>query len=121
MYAECLNETGEVGQAYQYIDMVRQRPSVNIVPLSIAKPGLTSDQMRKLIEHERIVELGGECVRWFDLMRWGYFDDQALVDTLIKRDFEFGVKPFRPGKDKYKPIPQTEMDLNPNFTQNPGW
>jgi tetratricopeptide (TPR) repeat protein len=121
MYAECLNETGETSRAYEYIDMVRQRPSVNVVSLLQDKPGLTQVQMRKQIEHERIVELGGESIRWFDLLRWGYFDDPALVDTLIKRDFEFGMKPFRAGIDKYKPIPQTEMDLNPNFTQNRGW
>lgn len=121
MYAECLNELDRTEESYQYIDMVRQRPSVNVVPLSIQKPGLSKAEMKKQIEHERVVELGGESVRWFDLLRWGYFDDPALVDTLKKRDYEFTVKPFRPGLDKYKPIPQTEMDLNPNFTQNPGW
>jgi tetratricopeptide (TPR) repeat protein len=121
MYAECLNELDNTDQAYLYIDMVRQRPSVNVIPLSDQKPGLSKNEMRRQLEHERIVELGGECVRWFDLLRWGYFDDPALVEILKNRDYEFTIKPFRPGLDKYKPIPQTEMDLNPNFIQNEGW
>ncbi|MCE5331740.1 MAG: RagB/SusD family nutrient uptake outer membrane protein [Bacteroidales bacterium] len=121
MYAECLNELGQTQEAYKYIDMVRARHSVNVVPLTIAKPSLTQDQMRLQIEHERIVELGGEGQRWFDLLRWGYLDDPNKVDILRKRDYEFNKKPFRPSLDKYKPIIQTEIDLDPNLTQNPGW
>ena len=119
MYAECLNELGQTNEAIDYIDMVRKRAGV----MTLKDQGIlfTKETMRQQIEHERIVELGGESIRWFDLMRWGYLDDPAKVAVLKTHDYEFTTKPFRPGEDKYLPIPQMDMDLNPNFTQNPGW
>jgi hypothetical protein len=69
--------------------------------------------------HERVTELTGEDWRCFDLARWGYLDDQAKVDILASRDFEF--KNFVVGKSKLLPIPQSEIDVNPNLKQNPNW
>lgn len=80
---------------------------------------MTQQQMREQLEHERICELGGESVRWFDIMRWGYLDDEAGKQHLLERDYEFET--FRPGIDKFLPIPQREIDLNPNFNANTGW
>lgn len=116
MYAECLNETGKTALAYQYIDQVRERPSVNVIPLSVEKPNLTQDQMRIQIEHERIVELGGESWRWFDLMRYGYLDTEAGKQILLSHDYEF--KNYVVGRNKYLPIPQREIDMNNNLRQN---
>jgi len=59
------------------------------------------------IRHERLVELGFEMHHFFDLVRWG-LASQEIPD-------------FIPGKHEYFPIPQTELDLNPMLTQNPGY
>ena len=73
------------------------------------------------LEHERILELTGESVRWNDLARWGYFDNAAKIAQLKLRDPEFNNFVLLEGKSKLMPIPQAERDINPNLGQNPGW
>ncbi len=120
LQAEALNQLdGPVAEVYQYIDMVRQRPSVNIVPLSEAKPGLSKGEMQEQIEHERVVELGAEGLRWQDLARWGYLDTEEGRQALVARDPEF--KTYRSPYCKYLPIPQYDLDINKNLKQNEGW
>jgi hypothetical protein len=63
------------------------------------------------IEHERMVELSLEFHRWFDLKRTG------RATTILSE---------RKGKAITEqmlvlPIPQTERDINPDLTQNPGY
>lgn len=118
LYAEALNELDRTSEAYKYIDDVRQRPSVMVVKLSIAKPDLTKEQMRLQIMHERTTELGGESQRWADLNRWGLLDTEEGKTQLLEHDYEFSN--FKPGIDKYLPIPQIELDCDPNLSQNYG-
>lgn len=117
MYAEALNAQGQTPQAYQYVDRVRQRAGLRT--LTAAMPGMTQAQFQRQLEHERITELSGESLRWNDLARWGYFDDATKLNELKARDNEF--QNFVIGKNKYMPIPQTEIDINPNLKQNPNW
>lgn len=116
MYAEVLNELGRTADAYQYVDRVRQR--AGLAPLSAARPGLTKDQFRSQIEHERITELTGEGWRWHDLVRYGYLNSDAPA-LLVARDPSFAN--FKASRDLFLPIPQRDMDINPNLTQNPGF
>ena len=46
-------------------------------------------------------------------------DENGLIDP-FKTDLPNGYE-FRPGQDYLSSIPQTELVLNPNLTQNPGW
>lgn len=112
MYAEALNETGKTAQAYPYVDQVRQR--AGLAKLSTAKPGLTQAQFLNQLKHERVTELSGEGHRWNDLARWG-----DLGPQLAPRDPAFST--FVKGKSELLPIPQTDRDLNPSLTQNPGY
>lgn len=112
MYAECLNATGSTSQAYQYVDRVRQR--VGLAPLSTVMPGMTQAEFLAQLKHERLTELCGEGHRWNDLARWG-----DLGPGLATRDAGFAN--FVIGKHELLPIPQTEIDLNPNLSQNPNW
>ena len=114
MYAEALNQTGKTADAYQYVDRVRERSG--LAKLSDVKPGLSQADFLKQLMHERITELTGEDVRWNDLARWGYFDDAAKLGELKARDPEFNN--FVIGKNNYLPIPQSEIDINPNLHQN---
>lgn len=111
-YAEALNEMGRPAEAYAYIDPVRAR--VGLVPLSVAKPGLSQAAMRTQIEHEQLLELGYESNRWLYLVR-----HDLLGPELAAHDPEFRF--FEPGKSGLLPIPQSEVDMNPNVKQNPGW
>lgn len=112
MYAECLNETNNTAQAYQYVDKVRQR--AGLATLTAAMPGLTHDTFLAQIKHERITELSGEGHRFNDLARWG-----DLGPALQTRDA--GFKNFVKGKHELLPIPQQDLDININLKQNPGY
>ena len=96
---------------------MRQR--AGLLPLSVARPGLSQVQFQAQLEHERITELSGESVRWNDLARWGYFDNATKLNELKARDPEFNN--FIIGRNKYMPIPQSEIDINPNLKQNALW
>jgi hypothetical protein len=117
MYAEALNNLGRTADAYPFVDRVRERAGLE--KLSVVKPGLSQAQFLQQLMHERVTELTGECVRWNDLARWGYFDDPAKLEELKRRDPEF--ENFQIPRNKYMPIPQSEIDINPNLTQNTGW
>jgi hypothetical protein len=117
MYAEALNNLGRTTEAYAHVNRVRQR--AGLASLSVVRPNMTQAQFQQQLEHERITELTGESVRWNDLARWGYFDDAAKLNLLKARDPEFNN--FIIGRNKYMPIPQAEIDINPNLRQNPGW
>lgn len=116
MYAECLNELGQTGDAYDYIQMVRDR--VNLPDLETVNPGMTQAQMRDQIAHERLLEFALEGHRFDDIRRWGWLQDATKLSWLQSRDDEFST--YQPGRE-YFPIPQYEVDNNPGYEQNPGW
>lgn len=113
MYAEALNEQGNPAQAKPYVDQVRAR--VNQPPLAA---GMSQSAMRDAILHERLLEFGLEGQRWLDLERQNLLT-AAYLPVLQSHDAEF--KFFVPGKSELLPIPQAEINLNPNIKQNPGW
>ncbi len=112
MYAEALNGLNQTPAAYPFVDRVRVRAGMR--PLSVAMPGLSQTAFLNQLKHERIVELSGEGWRFADLARWG-----DLSAALASRDPEFTN--FTKGKHEWYPIPQTDIDLNPNLTQNPNY
>ena len=116
LQAEALNEQGQTSAAIALINQIRQRPSVNLAPLSAS--GFTQASLRTQLMHERATELAGEGVRWFDLQRWGLLDTQAGVDQLKTRDAQFNT--FTVGKSRLLPLLQTEVDLL-RLAQNPGY
>lgn len=106
-YAEALNEkNGPVTEAYDAINKVRVRAG-----LAALTTGLTKDQFRDSVYHERRLEFVYEHQRWFDLVRTG-----RLVQSLHAVG-----KTNATDKHYLYPIPQRELDLNSNLTQNPGW
>ena len=110
MFAEAENEVnGPTTAAYAAINRVRAR-----VNMPNVTAGLTKDQFRNEVIHERRVELGFEGQRWFDLVTMG------IANQKINAINELGRK-FVPNKQELFPIPQSEINLNPNLTQNPGY
>ena len=108
MHAEALNESGQTGQAYQYVNQVRQRVGKSDLA------GLSTTQLRDSILYERMFELGLESSRFNDLRR-----HNLLSSALASRDPDFAN--FTTGKSERLPIPTTETNLNPNVNQNPNW
>jgi len=108
--AEALAELGRTAEALVPLEEVRARARAQAAdPSTTLPPVTTTDQQAliSIIRHERRVELGFEMHRFFDLVRWG-----------IAKDV---IPGFVVGKNEVFPIPQTERDLNPNLSQNPGY
>lgn len=118
MLAECENELGNTAAAVDYLNQVRDRPSVMMPHYPTAQfPVGNKDQVTKAIMHEKMVELGGEEIRNRDILRWrkkGYFTTDP-------------ISYFRANRDELLPIPQQEIDNNPKLgtggidAQNPGY
>jgi starch-binding outer membrane protein, SusD/RagB family len=117
MYAEVLNElNGDRALAVEYINKVRRR-----VNMSDLDPTFFNDYnlLFNQIKHERLVELCGESVRWFDLDRWGDIHTQEGVNALAQRDPDFNT--YTVGENHLYIIPNREISLFPGLTQNPGY
>lgn len=106
--AEALNETGQTAAAEAPLNIVRKRAGLPEVS------GLSQDEMREKIIHERRMELAFEGHRWFDLIRIG--NGQYAVDFL----HSIGKSNANLNRLIF-PIPQTERDANPLIGQNPGY
>jgi hypothetical protein len=64
-YAECELQLGNAEEARKYVNMLRERPSVNM-------PDIPTGQMTwDAYVRERTVELAFEGERWEDVRRWG--------------------------------------------------
>ncbi|SIT08543.1 RagB/SusD domain-containing protein [Zobellia uliginosa] len=105
--AETLNELDRTGEAVNFINPIRKRANVPLIDAGIAK-----EQMREAIYHERRVELCFEQKRYFDLVRWG-----TAAEVMTDKGYAFIA-----GKNELWPIPQSEIDINPNLApNNPNW
>jgi len=114
LYAEALNELGRTSEAYPYIQQVRDRAQLS--NLQDVKPGMTQQQMRDQIAHERALEFCFEAQRYVDILRWGWYYNN--LNTLINHDPEFAK--WVEGREVMA-IPPTEVNINKNLKQNSGW
>ena len=122
MYAEALNEVGKSTKALAMLNRIRERAfgddSGNFKPMS-------KDEFRTAILNERRLEFPHEGHRWFDLVRTGTFIQrmkehsayEAKVAEANKTEIAQNIKEHM----ILMPIPQSEIDLNPNLVQNAGY
>jgi hypothetical protein len=123
--AEAQNESGNTQGAATTVNLVRSR--VELEPVSGT---LSKEEMKTAILNERRLELAFEAHRWDDLVR------NEVATTVMQGLNEFTYScvdgaPGNPVKMDYSrcdrnhwimPIPQLEMDANPNLKpQNPGY
>ncbi|CAN5168857.1 RagB/SusD family nutrient uptake outer membrane protein [soil metagenome] len=117
MLAEALNEEGRTEEAYQYINLVRQRAGLD--PLS----GLSQDAFREAVYHEERVELAFENHRWFDLLRTGRALEVMNAHGIEEKERLGRLSTASFNVQEYMllfPIPEKEIRLN-KYEQNPGW
>ncbi len=144
--AEALNELGYPNaEVVTRINAVRARAQNSTYTITIRRQGLpdtvvaakgippvstsagqpntvfvgSQAEMRNFIRDERWRELAFEGLRWFDLRRWNEPSGKysALVSVYLDN-------PATPGTDAGKlfwPIPDAQIRINPNLTQNPGY
>lgn len=111
MQAEALNETG--GDAYPPLNAVRNRSGLPSLS------GFTQSDLRDAIILERRLELALEGLRWFDLITLG-IAEQTINN--IQEERADIIRDFVVGRNELLPIPQSELDLNPNLApQNQGY
>ena len=122
MYAEALNEVGSTGQAYIYLNRVRER-AFNSTDQDYS--GLSQEEFRTAVWQERRLELAFEGHRWFDLVRTGRFIERMKEHSALEAQLAESnkVEIAQNIKDYMilMPVPQREIDLNLLLTQNPGY
>ncbi len=107
MYAEAANELDLRDEARDAINQVRQRPTVDLPELTVGESDSYQEVFDAIVQ-ERRAELVFEAHRFNDLRRWG-----LAQEVLGERGYE--------SRHRYFPIPQLEIDINDQLTQNPGW
>lgn len=140
-YAEALNEANP-GHAdiLKYVNIIRVRAGIppygagaNTLPIPASQ-----EEMRLAIRRERRVELNNEGIRYRDIRRWkigeatlnGNFygmnfsgtekdDNESNPRAFFKRSV-YQRRVFTE-KNYWFPVPQSEIDKNPNLVQNPFW
>jgi starch-binding outer membrane protein, SusD/RagB family len=118
--AEALNEvTGGDPEAVSIVNQIRTRAGLAPLASNIAT---SQTLLREAIWKERRLELCYEGTRYFDLLRTGRYIPimEGMVNITVPRARVIS-HPVT-GKDWYLwPIPQNELDINPNIIQNPGY
>lgn len=127
-YAEALNEYDPTNPDIAvYLNKIRERVSLPDVP-----SGLTQEQMRTLIHHERRVELAFEEHRFWDVRRWkvasstlgapvkGVKITQDDAGNFTYSPVQVEQRVFQP-KMYWYPIPQSETLKLHHWEQNKGW
>ncbi len=122
LYAECLTELSggtPPAQAIDCVNRVRERVGLSKLENSLLYANAISSKAAflKRLQMERSLELCYEGVRWADLKRWNIWNTADGLNELISRDPDFSN--FVVGKTNRLPIPQSEVDNNPNLKQNP--
>lgn len=116
MYAEILAEKGITSDAMTIVNDIRSRVGCDKISVSNQAEAL------KAVKNERRLELFAEGVRWFDIVRWGEWDDK--IRSKIERyntPEGTSLANIKEGRHLY-PIPMQQMNIKPGFyNQNTGY
>ena len=124
MWAEALNELQQTGEAINKVNEVRARAGIGALNSSAATTVAGQVDLRDRIRNERRIEMAGEGVNYFDELRWGTLKEKVFTTTGGVNQVWGGITVPYVWKGDYVttwPIPQTEIEMNPNLIQNPGW
>ncbi|MBX6330313.1 MAG: RagB/SusD family nutrient uptake outer membrane protein [Gemmatimonadaceae bacterium] len=117
MYAEAVNEGGPEGPITKEAALNAVRTRAHIAPVG----ALSQEAFRDSVRLERRREFVFEGQRWFDLSRWGLLDAAIRAKTAELQTLAPGETTVHGVPSNLMPIPQSEIDINPKLTQNPGW
>ncbi|WP_262248364.1 RagB/SusD family nutrient uptake outer membrane protein [Parapedobacter soli] len=143
-YAEAKLEANQLdATAYEAINKLRRR-----VGMPEVAAGLSSDAFRTVVRTERKIELAGEGLRYFDIIRWriaedvlsgpcygriprGFLAAAPAIDENGTPDYSnvsnadqmrvIQTRIFDPGANYLWPIPDIEIQTNDNLVPNPGY
>lgn len=113
LHAEAALETGDITAANADLQRIRNRAGLP------EKNFTTKDTAMEEVRRQNLLELAGECQRWFYLTRWySYPELKALL--VARKDPGQNVANFLE-KHMYLPIPESEINTNPMAEQSPLW
>ena len=113
---------------YDAINKIRQRGGIPDIT-----PGLTKEELIKIIMKERRVEFPLEEKRWYDLLRLKLAMDKLNGPVMVMlienlgNGWEYKIVPSNSEprvfheRNYFLPIPQSAIDRNPKLDQNPGY
>ena len=105
--AEAQAHLNNINASVNDLNIIRQRSGLQMIPNSIS-----SDSCLKAVAHERQIELMLEIGhRWFDLKRTG--TAEAVLNAVKPGTWQL--------YDTLWPIPRSQINADPNITQNPGF
>ncbi|QGY47421.1 RagB/SusD family nutrient uptake outer membrane protein [Maribellus comscasis] len=120
--AEALNEvSGPTDEALGYVNRIRERAR-NWAGTTVDFPadvqtGISKDEFRNLVLEERRLELSFEFKRWYDIQRRDLGEEAFTGTNSLEPHSNFDSS-----RDYLLPIPQDELDRNPNLLpQNSGY
>lgn len=131
--AEAINEyEGPTDECYKYINAIRDRAGIPGL-----KEGLSKEEMRECIRHERRIELAFEVHRFFDVRRWligeetqaapihsmNIYAGTSLQDPAFYQRIKVEDRVFVSPKHYFFPVEQDEIDKHTGreLVQNLGW
>ncbi len=137
MSAEADIETGNLESARAKVNRVRERamnsellredgtPAANYVISTYDQPWTDANAARTAVRMERMLELGMEGHRFFDLVRWNTVQEELDFYFALDGSILTGALGGARFTDPYKlvPIPQDQIDLvgSDILIQNPGF
>ncbi len=113
MLAEARIYQNKLAEALPLINQVRKRSGA----FEYTALG-SQDAAVQILRRERQIELAGEQLRYFDLVRWGILQSTINPEKNAVRDIypTLRLNPVEP-KHSLLPIPQSEKDTNPTVAK----
>ncbi|GHT78753.1 hypothetical protein FACS189464_2730 [Bacteroidia bacterium] len=126
--------------ARRWIDLVRERAGLdgvvaswaNYASASVSTKPTTKAGLQDIIRRERLIELASEGHRYWEIRRWkkgremwhnqpiqGWDIEQNETETYYRVRTVF--TPLFTTKDYFWPLRESDLTVNTNLDQNPGW
>ena len=136
MRAEAYAQLGETTETIKLVNRIRTRaagstqmtgnyPNLYGVKMYVGKynGSYSKEDAVKIVKMERRLELGMECERFFDLVRWG--DAATVLNKYFAEEIPhcaiYNSAHFTADKDEYLPIPFEQISAsNGHYVQNIG-
>ncbi|MBO4801679.1 MAG: RagB/SusD family nutrient uptake outer membrane protein [Bacteroidaceae bacterium] len=134
--AEAYAQQGKTVEAIALVNQIRSRAASSTqmiagyqnnygVKMYITnyKGNYSKEETIKIVKMERRLEMGMECERFFDLVRWG--DAATVINKYYAEEIDncgiYREAEFTANKDEYLPIPFGQISAsNGHYTQNIG-
>ena len=116
LLAEANLNLNKLDVAISYINQIRQRANLNNYSGAVSKEAVFED-----LVHQRAVEFFVEGERFYDLRRWGLFDETLQSCDPVRYQNFLGGQTGSTNKFYYFPIPAKELETNELCTPNEGW